>query len=159
MFHMCKSAILKSPSAANAGQETEINSYYGMSSGANAATGANDYCESDDDRSKRKYMDKYEKQQPSRNNTVSSRKNNANSNNLCLLLSIEKAHLKAFVFRQRQLRLIRELKRRRQLNRLQIAPLNMESSMYGRIISIFVLLVQRLPRTNLRFVFSFNYPF
>ena len=97
VFHMCKSAILKSPSAANAGQETESTSYYGMSSGANAATGANDYCESDDDRSKRKYMDKYEKQQPSRNNAVSSRKNNANSNNLCLILSIEKAHLKAFV--------------------------------------------------------------
>lgn len=117
MFHMCKSAILKSPSAASdlsagggggsggsgviGGGDESLGGRNSSTTGGGGSGGGNDYCESDDDRSKRKYMDRASSS-GSNNQMLSggaSKKasTTAASNNLCLVLSIEKAHLKAFV--------------------------------------------------------------
>lgn len=113
MFHMCKSAILKSPSSASdlanggAGGSGDNMTGAGGSGGSIGGFGGAEYCESDDDRSKRKYMDNKGLKSRSGSQVKSggggetkkttTTVTTAASNNFCLVLSIEKAHLKAFV--------------------------------------------------------------
>lgn len=92
-FHMCKSAILKSPLDAQHVQD--------CADGADSVSGqcgAEDYCESDDDKYKRKYMDKFNKMKQKLNKpSRSSRKSTSPANTICVHINIEKAHLKAIV--------------------------------------------------------------
>lgn len=77
-FHMCKSAILKSP---NSNSESENS----------------DNCESDDDKSKRKYQQKYDSFNTKTQKQQQQQQKKLNKNTLCVIVNIETAHLKAFV--------------------------------------------------------------
>ena len=77
-FHMCKSAILKSPHS-------------------NSESENSDNCESDDDKSKRKYQQKYDSFNTKSKKQQQSEKKKPNKNTLCVVVNIEAAHLKAFV--------------------------------------------------------------
>jgi hypothetical protein len=83
-FHMCRSAILK-PSLSKSESENS------------------DYCESDDDQSKRKYQQQYDdfanknKSNQQKQALLKNSKNINNKNTLSFIFCIESAHLKAFI--------------------------------------------------------------